>query len=145
MRPDLNYGKQIYSVPDVQESSEYVNSATSGSSSLADPAYTTGPSSENSSIDRISPISRKGSLYTYNLNEASIGISKPQISTSCNQNYGKKKNEPTQVLSEISSKNIPGEQSKLEIRETPSPTALNTARRVEKRRSWFSKQLSRIS
>jgi len=65
--PHFNNGQGVYPVPGNQQSYETVTTA-SGSGSSADPAgYSTDPSSENSSMDRIAP-PQKDPAETYGFN-----------------------------------------------------------------------------
>jgi hypothetical protein len=65
--PHFNNGQSVYPVPANQQSYETVTTA-SGSGSSADPAgYSTDPSSENSSVDRVAP-PPKDPAETYGFN-----------------------------------------------------------------------------
>ncbi|RKF83954.1 hypothetical protein GcM3_005008 [Golovinomyces cichoracearum] len=127
-------GHTIYSVPDVQESYNLVNS-TSGSGSSADPAYSTGPSSENSSIARVAFTSR---------NETSDGNIDRQTQTLQNQNILKQTNESFQELPDLAVKEAVRAPIKLGTNHDSSPSPKNVSRPVEKRKSWLSKRLSKI-
>ncbi|RKF74364.1 hypothetical protein GcM1_240147 [Golovinomyces cichoracearum] len=127
-------GHTIYSVPDVQESYNLVNS-TSGSGSSADPAYSTGPSSENSSIARVAFTSR---------NETSDGNIDRQAQTLQNQNILKQTNESVQELPDLAVKEAVRAPIKLGTNHDSSPTPKNVFRPVKKRKSWLSKRLSKI-
>lgn len=65
--PHFNNGQGVYPVPGNQQSYETVTTA-SGSGSSADPAgYSTDPSSENSSMDRIAPPPKEpAEIYGFN-------------------------------------------------------------------------------
>jgi len=64
--PHFNNGQNVYPVPGNQQSYETVTTA-SGSGSSADPAgYSTDPSSENSSVDRIAPQKDPAETYGFN-------------------------------------------------------------------------------
>ncbi|RKF72474.1 hypothetical protein GcC1_094013 [Golovinomyces cichoracearum] len=127
-------GHTIYSVPDVQESYNIVNS-TSGSGSSADPAYSTGPSSENSSIARVAFTSR---------NETSDGNIDRQTQTLQNQNILKQTNDSFQELPDLAVKEAVRAPIKLGTNHVSSPSLKNVSRPVKKRKSWLSKRLSKI-
>lgn len=127
-------GHTIYSVPDVQESYNLVNSI-SGSGSSADPAYSTGPSSENSSIARVAFTSR---------NETSDGNIDRQMQTLQNQNFPKQTNESSQELPDLAVKEMVRPPIKLGTKNDSSPNLKTVSRPIEKRKSWLSKRLSKI-
>ncbi|TQS39180.1 hypothetical protein Golomagni_00298 [Golovinomyces magnicellulatus] len=127
-------GHTIYSVPDVQESYNLVNSI-SGSGSSADPAYSTGPSSENSSITRVAFTSR---------NETSDGNIDQQMQTLQNQNIPKQTNESSQELPDLAVKETVRAPIKLGTYNDSSPNLKTVSRPIEKRKSWLSKRLSKI-
>jgi hypothetical protein len=66
--PQFNHGQGVYPAPGNQASYETVTTA-SGSGTSGEPAgYSTDPSSENSSVDRVAPLPPKEPVNTYGFN-----------------------------------------------------------------------------
>jgi hypothetical protein len=154
--PHSNGNQGVYPVPGNQQSYETVTTA-SGSGSSADPAgYSTDPSSENSSVDRIAALAPKEPSETYGF--SGFG-STPQYlppGSGINEQYGSKGAQrqgngyPSQTPPPLPRKESAGPRvpTKLgaasgnvgsKVTEIPRPS------QGEKRKSWFGKRFSKNS
>lgn len=147
--PQFNNGQGVYPAPGNQHSYETVTTASGSGNS--DPAgYSTDPSSENSSVDRITPLPPMkdlGESYGFNgfgntpqnltpgFNQYSInGSNGAQRQGNNYQNQG----QPQVPRKEINGPRVPmklGKSNGNAQNERPSP--------VEKRKSWFGKRFSK--
>ncbi|POS87599.1 hypothetical protein EPUL_001187 [Erysiphe pulchra] len=142
-RSEFYNSHTIYSVPDVQESYELVNSA-SGSGSSLDPSYSTGQSSENSSIDRVAPTPQKRSSDNLSGKGGYDGPHQRQTISLQNQFTHTLINEIPQAIPDLSVKSTT--RTPIKLGNSTVSRILSTARpKNEKRGSWLSRRLSRIS
>ncbi|KAI6250321.1 hypothetical protein HI914_01619 [Erysiphe necator] len=143
-RSEFYNSHTIYSVPDVQETYEFANSA-SGSGSSLDPSYSTGQSSENSSIDRVVPIPQKESNDCISSNGGYEAPFQRYTISSQSQDVHKPTNESSQVIPDLSVKSVPRTPIKLGNNTVSRILSTTTKSKSEKRGSWLRRRLSRIS
>lgn len=147
--PQFNSG-QVYPGPGNQQSYETVTTA-SGSGSSADPAgYSTDPSSENSSMDRVAPLPVKD-METYGFNgfgnnpqyapPGSGLIEQPGPTGAARQGNGYQHQGPPPPPS----KDNVGPRGPIRLGETSGNAAPQAAQRPanEKRRSWFGRKFGK--
>ncbi|KAF8866450.1 hypothetical protein BDZ45DRAFT_272442 [Acephala macrosclerotiorum] len=153
--PHLNNPTGVYPLPGNQQSYETVNTA-SGSGSSGDPAgYSTDPSSENSSVDRITPLPVKDLGETYGFNGfgttpqyslPGAGLQEQYVANPTNgaqrQGNGYQEEGAPPVLRKDSAPRVPVKLSATSGNAGPQ----NDSQRPsagEKRKSWFSKRFSK--
>lgn len=142
-RSEFYNSHTIYSVPDVQESYELVNSA-SGSGSSLDPSYSTGQSSENSSIDRVVPTPLKESSDNLSGKVGYDGLYQRQTISSQNQYAHTLANDIPQAIPDLAVKSA--SRNPITLGNSTVSRMLSTTRpKSEKRGSWLSRRLSRKS
>ncbi|RKF64091.1 hypothetical protein OnM2_021062 [Erysiphe neolycopersici] len=142
-RSEFYNSHTIYSVPDVQESYELVNSA-SGSGSSLDPNYSTGQSSENSSIDRVAPTLQKESSDNLSGKGEYDGPYERQKNSLQTQYNHTLVNEIPQAIPDLAVKST--SRAPIKLGNSTVSRILSTTRpKIEKRGSWLSWRLSRIS
>ncbi|KAF4631526.1 hypothetical protein G7Y89_g6609 [Cudoniella acicularis] len=150
--PHLNNGQGVYPVPGNQQSYETVTTA-SGSGSSADPVgYSTDPSSENSSVDRITALPSKEPVEIYGFNGfgnapqfVPPGIALNEQIVANGQNGGQRQGNgyPNQGPPPPPRKNgrVPVRFGETSGNAAPQPAQRPPA--AEKRKSWFSKRFSK--
>ncbi|CZR50819.1 uncharacterized protein PAC_00693 [Phialocephala subalpina] len=154
--PHFNNPPGVYPVPGNQQSYETVNTA-SGSGSSGDPAgYSTDPSSENSSVDRITPLPVKEPGETYGFNGfgatpqyslPGAGLQEQYVASPANgaqrQGNGYQKEGAPAVLRKDSA--LPRVPIKLSATSGNAGPPNNSQRPSsgEKRKSWFGKRFSK--
>ena len=152
--PHFNNGQGVYPAPGNQHSYETV---TTASGSYGEPAgYATGPSSENSSVDRITPLSSKDPGDNYGLNgfgnipqyaTPGSGLNQQYTASGSNgyqrqgngyqsQNTGQ--GPPPLPRKESTGPRVPMKLGKSNGNSQPEKPAVN-----EKRKSWFGKRFSK--
>jgi len=153
--PHFNNQPGVYPVPGNQQSYETVNTA-SGSGSSGDPAgYSTDPSSENSSVDRITPLPAKEPGETYGFSgfgnapqyaPPGIGLQEQYVANSANgaqrQGNGYQNQGPPAVPRKESTSRVPIKLGATSGNAGPQ----NESQRPsagEKRKSWFGKRFSK--
>ncbi|KAI1002328.1 hypothetical protein K3495_g5872 [Podosphaera aphanis] len=149
-RPELIHGQAIYTVPDVYESHETINSAIPSGSS-AELNYSTDPSSENSSIDRINLAPRKDTIENYGFKGVYDHTAQRQsIIAVQNQHTPRQFNQNIQPFPELIMKDIPKIPIKLESSNDSPPNSTNGTRAPSrasslKLKSWIGRRFSRTS
>jgi hypothetical protein len=155
--PQFNNGQGVYPVPGNQQSYETVTTASGSGGSPAEPAgYSTDPSSENSSVDRIAPSAAKDTGETYGFNgfgnnpqflPPGSGLQNEYMANGANsaqrQGNGYQNQGPPPVPRKEIVQRVP---IKLGAPGGNTGPQNNTQQRpvvVEKRKSWFAKRFSR--
>jgi hypothetical protein len=142
--PQFNNGQGVYPVAGNQQSYETVTTA-SGSGSSADPAgYSTDPSSENSSVDRIAPLPVKEPGETYGFSGFGAGPQYALPGTGLQENSQRPGRGSTVLRKETSGPRVPIKLGQTSGNAGPQPSAQRPAT-AEKRKSWFGKRFSKAS
>lgn len=158
--PHFNNGQGVYPMPGNQQSYENVATA-SGSGSSGDPAgYSTDPSSENSSVDRVTPLPVKepGESYGFNGfgNNPQIlppgnHLQEQYVANSSNGAQRQGNGYQNQGPPPVPRKEVPVARVPIKLNASSGnvgPGGQNQAQRPpagEKRKSWFGKRFSRAS
>jgi len=156
--PHFNNGQGVYPVPGNQQSYETVTTASGSGSS--DPAgYSTDPSSENSSVDRVTPlppVKEPGESYGFSGFGANPQIQPPgahlqeqYIANGPNGAQRQGNGNPNQGPPPVPRKETPIARVPIKLNASSGnigPGGLNPGQRPgagEKRKSWFGKRFSR--
>jgi hypothetical protein len=157
--PHFNGGQGVYPVPGNQQSYETVTTASGSGNS--DPAgYSTDPSSENSSVDRITPLPVKepGESYGFNGFGANPQIAPPgsnlqdqYVANGSNGAQRQGNGYPSQGPPPVPRKEAPIARVPIKLNASSGnvgPGGQNGQQRPgagEKRKSWFGKRFSKAS
>lgn len=141
--PQFNNGQGVYPVPGNQQSYETVTTASGSGSS--DPAgYSTDPSSENSSVDRIAPLPVKDLGEQYGFTGFGGGPQYAPPGVNLQENFGTQRPSnglpPPVPRKEVGPPRVPIRLGQTSGNAGPQPQRPATA---EKRKSWFGRRFSK--
>jgi hypothetical protein len=156
--PHFNNGQGVYPVPANQQSYETVTTA-SGSGSSGEPAgYSTDPSSENGSVDRVAPLPVKdpGEAYGFSgfgnnpqILPPGSHLQEQYVANGTNGAQRQGNGYPSQIPPPVPKKEAPVTRVPIKLNTSSGnigPGGQNQAQRPsagEKRKSWFGKRFSK--